>query len=174
MPGTGPYAVVQYIEGREISVALEDGTIDRDTAAVVLKDILNEIWRPIWNASLRFQDCHPGNFILTPTGRAVMIDTEQMRKDAQEYLSDRNTWTQRTQHEISGLKRLPALIQRIILAANPAVAKSPLLREIKQLLTKTDLDNTFRPLGRQNTSSQAAEDSTASLLSSLNEKGLIT
>ena len=103
-----------------------------------------------------------------------MIDTEQMRKDAQEYLSDRNTWTQRTQHEISGLKRLPALIQRIILAANPAVAKSPLLREIKQLLAKTDLDNTFRQLGRQNTSSQAAEDSTESLLSSLNEKGLIT
>ena len=174
MPGIGPYAVVQYIEGRELSVALEDGTINRHIAGVVLKDILDEIWRPLWNASLRFKDCHPGNFILTPAGRTIMIDTEQMRKDVQEYLTNRSVWTQRTQHEISGLKRLPALLQRIILAANPAVAKSPLLREIKQLLAKTDLDNTFRQLGRQNTSSQAAEDSTESLLSSLNEKGLIT
>ena len=174
MPGIGPYAVVQYIEGRELSVALEDGTINQESAAVILKDILCEIWIPIWNASLRFKDCHPGNFILTPTGRTVMIDTEQMRKDTQEYLSDRTIWTQRNQHEISGLKRLPALIQRIILAANPTAAKTPLLREIKQLIKQTDLDTTFRQLGRHDASSKAAEASTTSLLGTLREKGLIT
>ena len=103
-----------------------------------------------------------------------MIDTEQMRKDTQEHLSNRNIWTQRNQHEITGLKRLPALIQRIILAANPTVAKTPLLREIKQLIEQTNLDTSFKQLGRHDAASKAADASITSLFGALREKGLIT
>lgn len=173
MPDVGPYAVAQYIPGEELAVVLDNQVITQATAGAILYDILLEIWIPLWHASLRFKDCHPGNFILTPSGRTRMIDTEQMRKDVKEHLSDNDNWSQRDRHEDSGLKRLPRLIQRALLSANPGMAKAPLLRDIKQLISETGVSETFRQLGRTTADSASAQQAVKTLLAHLKTRRLI-
>gem|GEM_PF-3545069 len=134
--GVGPYSVVEFIEGVELADRLKVADLSTRQARHILQDILGEIWIPLWHAGLRFKDCHPGNFVLTSAGKTVMIDTEQMRKDANELLHRQGDWSQRDRHEQQGLKRLPGLIQAIVCAAQPAIKKATALRTIKLALER--------------------------------------
>jgi hypothetical protein len=147
-PGVGPFAVVQFVEGQELAVLLEESTITSNLARQIIEDILLEIWIPLWAEGLRFKDCHPGNFVVTAEGRVVMIDTEQMRKDLDERLHRPSEWTQRDKHERAGLSRLPGLLQRIVLATNRGLSKAGVLRDVKSALASTGLPDCLHQLGR--------------------------
>ena len=172
-PGAGPYALLQYVEGEELAVLLDQAQIARNQARQIIQDILSEIWIPLWAEGLRFKDCHPGNFMVRPDGRVVMIDTEQMRKDLDELLHSPNDWTQRDKHERSGLSRLPGLLQRIILATNRRHRKAVVLREVKSTLASTGLPELLRVLGRRG-DRQACVDGVADLLAEFRQKGLVS
>jgi len=147
-PGVGPYAVLQFVEGQELAVLLEESTITSHQARQIIEDILLEIWIPLWTEGLRFKDCHPGNFVVTAQDRVVMTDTEQMRKDLDERLHRPSEWTQRDKHERAGLSRLPGLLQRIILGANRGLSKAGVLRDVKSALASTGLPDCLHHLGR--------------------------
>jgi len=168
-PGVGPYALLQYVEGEELAVFLDQGQITGNQARRIIQDILSEIWIPLWAAGLRFKDCHPGNFVVRLDGRVVMIDTEQMRKDLDERLQRPNDWTQRDKHERSGLSRLPGLLQRIILATDAQHRKTAVLREVKSTLTSVGLPELLRTLGRGG-DVQACVDGVTDLLSEFRKK----
>ena len=97
--GIGTYAILQYVEGGELKPKLEAADLSKREAGAILRDILEKIWVPLWDAGLRFKDCHPGNLVYMPGGQTVLIDTEQMRKDAEELLHSPYQWRQRDAHE---------------------------------------------------------------------------
>lgn len=169
----GPYAVLEFIEGEELAVVLEAVELTKAGAGQILRDILLEIWIPLWAAGLRFKDCHPGNFVLTPEGRTIMIDTEQMRKDADELLHRPQTWEQRDQHQAQGLKRLPRLVQRVISATGVSQSDSGVLRTVNQALTETGLPQALAGLGHTEHGTQGAQDAAAAFLEHLAREGLI-
>jgi hypothetical protein len=171
--GVGPYALLQFVEGEELTVQLEQVRIARSQARQIIQDILSEIWIPLWAEGLRFKDCHPGNFVVSPDGRVVMIDTEQMRKDLEERLHRPDDWTQRDKHEKSGLSRLPGLLQRIILATDERHRKAAVLREVKSTLASTGLPEFLHALGRGG-DRQACVDGVADLLAEFKQKGLVS
>lgn len=146
--GVGPYALMAFVDGVELSSHLENGPMTTAQARQLINDILKNIWVPLWDAGLRFKDCHPGNFVVSPEGRVHMIDTEQMRKDLTELLYRPSTWTQRDAHEKSGLSRLPKLIQRIVTAAGPEASDAAVLRAVRSSLESTDLQRLLSQLGR--------------------------
>jgi hypothetical protein len=172
-PGVGPYALLQYVEGEELAVLLDQVKISRKQVRQIIQDILSEIWIPLWAEGLRFKDCHPGNFVVRPDGRVVMIDTEQMRKDLDERLHRPDDWTQRDKHERSGLSRLPGLLQRIILATDERHRKAAVLRDVKSALASTGLPERLYVLGRGG-DRQACVDGVADLLSEFRKKELVS
>jgi hypothetical protein len=170
--GIGPYAVTQFVQGEELAQVIERPGLAGATAKAVLQDILFEIWIPVWSTGLRFKDCHPGNFVLTPFGRTVMIDTEQMRKDVRELLV-RDSWAQRNEHEAAGLKRLPGLVARVVSAVHPKLAKAKVLREIKAILAAVKLAPALAALGRADGSARCPGESASALLQQLRDRELI-
>ena len=169
----GPYAVVQYIEGEELAIRLDRADLSKQQATKILRDILEEIWIPLWNGGLRFKDCHAGNFVLTPEMRVVMIDTEQMRKGASELISTPTDWTQRDKHEEMGLKRLPGLIKRVVEATGSDVKSAPMLRQTRASILDSGLPEALSLLGKQGGSAEDATQASTVLLKDLANKGLI-
>ena len=172
-PGVGPYALLEFVEGEELAVLLGRARISQNQARQIIRDILLEIWVPLWAEGLRFKDCHPGNFVVQPNGRVVMIDTEQMRKDLDERLHRPDDWSQRDKHEKSGLSRLPGLLQRIILATDERHRKATVLREVKSILASTGLPGLLHSLGRGG-DRQACVGGVADLLAEFRQKGLVS
>ena len=106
------YAVLSYHPGALLRDFLDAPTVlPKAEALEILLDLFKAVWIPLWASGLRFKDCHPGNFILTPDKRIVMIDSEQMRKDLHELLETPTDWTQRDKHELSAIKKLPKLLE---------------------------------------------------------------
>ena len=169
----GPYAVVQHIEGEELAVRLLRADLTKQEASQILRDIMELIWIPLWHSGLRFKDGHPGNFVLTPDMQTVMIDTEQMRKNASELLREPESWTQRDKHQRTQLSRLPRLMKRVVKAANPSVAEARILREIKASLSDSELADSLALLGRPQGSINAALQAMNALFEDLKKKGLI-
>lgn len=172
-PGVGPYALLSYLEGEELAPVLERHRLSPEQAGTILRDISLGLWLPLWSAGLRFKDCHPGNFVLTPAGRTAMIDTEQMRKDARELLLAPETWSQRDLHEASGIARLPRLVQKVVLAANPALAGAGVLRVVKTALDETGVPEHLSRLGRAQGATGAAEAALEQFLIRLQDEGWI-
>jgi hypothetical protein len=164
--------VLEFVEGQELAVLLEESTITANLARQIIEDILLEIWIPLWAEGLRFKDCHPGNFVVTAEGRVVMIDTEQMRKDLDERLHLPSEWTQRDKHERAGLSRLPGLLQRIVLATDRGLSKAGVLRDVKSALALTGLAESLHALGRGGDQGSCVQDVRALLLQ-FRHKGLV-
>ena len=143
-----PYAVLEYIPGTELADLIEEAKMDFSDACRIIEKILLEIWIPIWGAGLRFKDCHPGNFILGADGHVYMIDTEQIRKDAAEFLLTPAIWKQRDRHEELGIQRLPGLITRLIRAARPDCKEGAVDRQVKGLLEEAGLSELLKGLGK--------------------------
>lgn len=173
LEGVGPYSVLEFIDGKELSELLQSTELTCETARQIIEDILGEIWIPLWYAGLRFKDCHPGNFVLTPAGRAVMIDTEQMRKDVDELLHRPAEWSQRDKHEQQGLSRLPGLIHRVVCATRPAMANAAVLRIVRAALDSTQLPQALAALGRQQVSQEPAREALVKFMAELRSNGLI-
>jgi len=172
--GVGPYAVLQFIEGEELAEQLRKSDLTKESAGRMLQDILLKIWIPLWAGGLRFKDCHPGNFVVTPEGRTVMIDTEQMRKDAHELLRYPSKWTQRDKHQESGIARVPRLVQRVILATNSAESGVAVLRKVKLALHTSCLVDRLRLLGRGGDNDKPAVAAAQQFLAELRGEGFIT
>jgi len=143
-----PYAVLEYIEGEELADLIEAGSLNLDRAAKLIQQILVDIWIPLWDAGLRFKDCHPGNFIIGPSDRVYMIDTEQMRKDAAELLTAPGDWRQRQTHEESALSRLPGLLSRIKASTQADRSESAVREFIKFGIKFMEINQHFSRLGR--------------------------
>lgn len=173
LEGVGPYAVLQFIPGSELADVLERGGLSTAQVGRVLGDILIKIWIPLWTAGLRFKDCHLGNFVVTPDGDTVMIDTEQMRKDANELLNQPTDWTKRDKHQESGLARLPNFVRRIILAIDTAPPAAALLRHIKVSLDQSGLFDALRRLGREANAEEIAIRAAESFLDELETEWLM-
>lgn len=171
--GVGPFAVVEFIEGEELADRLQARDLTRTTIRQILEDILGNIWIPLWHAGLRFKDCHPGNFVLNPEGRVVMIDTEQMRKDVDELLHRPDDWTQRDKHELLGLKRLPGLVQRIVRATQLSISDAAVLRIVKAALGSTQLPEALAALGRNEVAVGPARLALDQFMAELRTRGLL-
>ena len=173
MEDVGPYAILQYVDGEELAVRLDQKGLSLEVAGAILYDILGNIWIPLWSVGLRFKDCHAGNFVAAPDGRITMIDTEQMRKDAEELLYRPNDWTQRDKHQESGLARLPRLVQRIILATEPQEGSAAILRKVKSAVVRSNLLVALRQLGKKPGADEAVVSASNEFLSTLRSEGLI-
>lgn len=173
MDDVGPYAILQYVDGVELAIRLDQGELALEDAGIILYDILGKIWVPLWTAGLRFKDCHAGNFVVTPDGRITMIDTEQMRKDAEELLYRPNHWAQRDKHQESGLARLPRLVQRIILATEPQEGGAAILRKVKSAMGRSNLLVALRQLGKKPGADEAVVSASNEFLSTLRSERLI-
>lgn len=146
--GFFPYALLEYIAGDELADLIEAGGMDPGRAAAIMKQILFNIWIPLWDGGLRFKDCHPGNFIIGPGDRAHMIDTEQIRKDAAELLATPNDWRKRQAHEELGIARLPGLLSRIKASTGSETSESSAKNAIKSAIKSTDLNARLSALSR--------------------------
>ena len=149
-----------------------EGTLFRDYLSVphtekevkcLLQDLFLRIWIPLWAAGLRFKDCHPGNFIVTESMQLGMIDTEQMRKDAFELLTEPNTWTQRDSHGKSGLSKIPKLLE----TCSQSYGRKRSVSEIKKWDLYQAVCAHLSELGRGNGSTGAAEKCAEELINTL-------
>lgn len=145
--GNTPYAVLTYVPGDELKDLLEVG-ITPERGAAILEEIFCAILVPVWQAGLRFKDFHPGNFIVQQDGTVVMIDTEQIRKDAKEMLATPNDWTQRNRHADQGLRRIPKLIERVVLASGSPTAAGKMNQNIRSKMDELHLYDRLNALGK--------------------------
>lgn len=150
LPTGEGFAILEYVEGQTLKSWL--GEKDRCNTAEpidVIRELFYSIWIPVWNSGLRFKDCHSGNFIVKSfVPRLVMIDCEQMRKSAAEFLRDKDNWKQRDAHEASALRRLPNLIESFSLSWKPEQNKASLKRLIRAALQRSELNVHLSALGR--------------------------
>ena len=164
-----PYAVLEYIPGTELADLIEAAKMDFPTVCRIIEKILFEIWIPIWDAGLRFKDCHPGNFILGADGHVYMIDTEQIRKDAAELLLTPAIWKQRDRHEELGIQRLPGLMTRLIRAVRSDCKEGTVDREVRSLLEEAGLPELLKGLGRGG-STEAADGAVGVLMDRIKQQ----
>jgi hypothetical protein len=145
------YAILEYVEGKTLRETLEtsDVTWTKQRSLNVLRCLMDSIWIPCWTGSLRFKDCHKGNFIVDPNDlHLVMIDVEQTRKSAFELLDRPDDWKDRNRHEKSALRQLPGLIVDLLAASNQGATKAGLRRTTDQALKESELPEALRALGR--------------------------
>lgn len=173
MSDVGPYAVLEFVPGTELAEILAAGQLDKAAARRIITDVLQAIWIPLWQGGLRFKDCHPGNFVYRPDGTTVMIDTEQMRKDADELLRRPGNWAQRDKHQTQGVARLPKLLQRVISATGPGQGESAVLRSVRSALDDSSLVPALSGLGRSPEARSAAMSAVDDLLLRLTRQGLL-
>jgi hypothetical protein len=141
-----PYAVSEFIEGEELRTILEREELKTDEALEIIRQILDEIWIPIWNLGLRFKDTHPGNFVRSPERGVIMIDTDQLRKSVSELLRNETSWEQRNKHETQGLSRMSGLVERVLKGAG---SQRPRKKRIIELIEVSGISESFHRLGRE-------------------------
>jgi hypothetical protein len=156
------YAILSCLEGTLFRDYLSASHGEREVKSL-LKDLFLRIWIPLWAAGLRFKDCHPGNFMTTESMQLVMIDTEQMRKDAFELLTEPNTWTQRDRHGKSGLSKIPKLLE----TCSQSYGRKRSVSQIKKWDVYQALCAQFTDIGRENGSTGAAEMCAEELINTL-------
>lgn len=146
-----PYSVFQFIEGKMLRdvVGNKDNPITTPTLSIeqaksILTDMFCNVWIPLWLAGIRFRDGHTGNWVLGEDGKAYMIDTEQMRKDAVEFLYNPTSWTQRDKHEKSCLKLVHGIFADFSNACEIKITDS----SAKKILANTNLLQSLSTLGR--------------------------
>ncbi|MEE4382805.1 MAG: hypothetical protein V2J02_12470 [Pseudomonadales bacterium] len=164
-PVAGPYAVLGYIAGEELGVHLEAGVPQRFLRRA-LHAVLVDLWIPLWDAGLRFKDCHPGNFIVGTDGELHLIDAEQMRKSVAEHLGGCG-WSVRYRHEAQALRRLPGLLERLVAAAPQGRGVKGLRRQLKAQLVALSLPERLAELGRGGAGPEAALRATDQLIERL-------
>lgn len=144
------YAVLQFVDGTTLRSRLSDGpALAAKAARSILQQIFARIWIPTWDTGLRFRDCHPGNFIVRPSGMAVtMIDVEQMRNGAFELLDTPRTWTARDAHEQLALRQVSGVFQAVLAAQTTGQTGAKIRRSVNSALVDTELREHLARLGR--------------------------
>ena len=150
-----PYSVFQFIEGRMLRdvVEAESPRLSEDEAITILDDMFRGVWIPLWVAGLRFRDGHTGNWVLGDDGHAYMIDTEQIRKDAAEFLYNGTSWAQRDRHEKMCLRLVSGIFADLLNACGKGIGDTA----AKKILAQTEFLAALSVLGRGSTDTAQAE-----------------
>lgn len=69
----GPYLVTELVEGQELGALLEGGPLEPSLAARIVRDLAAGA-HALHQAGVLHRDIKPSNAILTPEGRAVLLD----------------------------------------------------------------------------------------------------
>ena len=86
--GPTPYVVMQYIEGASVSEVLrERGAMPPATVAALVDDIAQAL-DVAHAAGIVHRDLKPSNILVTPSGRAVLVDFGVARSDTTEPLTE--------------------------------------------------------------------------------------
>jgi len=86
-----PFAILKYIDGESLhEILAKEQPIKNSDAMFFLKEIFCKIILPVWSLGLRFSDIQTRNFILRNGKEIALIDMEQMRNSAEEYLGNQN------------------------------------------------------------------------------------
>lgn len=150
-----PYSVFQFIEGRMLRdvVEAELPSLSETEAKNILYDMFCGVWIPLWSAGLRFRDGHTGNWVLGDDGHAYMIDTEQIRKDAAEFLYNGTSWAQRDKHEKMCLRLVSGIFADLLNACGKRIGDA----FAKKILGQTVFLDTLSRLGRNMNDTAQAE-----------------
>ena len=155
--GQYPYSVFQFIEGKMLrdvvgnkDTPITTITLSCEQAKSILTDMFCNVWIPLWLAGIRFRDGHTGNWVLGNDGRAYMIDTEQMRKNAVEFLYNPTSWAQRDKHEKSCLRLVHGIFADFSNACGIKITDSA----AKKVLNKTNLLLSLSKLGKTKSSKE--------------------
>ncbi len=146
----GAYAVLEYVDGKTLREHQESGQVwSSDRARSVLDDLIGTIWIRSWESGLRFKDCHKGNFVLNlESHRLTMIDVEQIRKSAFEWLDRPTDWSDRSRHERSALRQLSGLICDVLAMRGTGQPTAKIRRTVVDALKETRLSESLFALGK--------------------------
>ena len=86
--GPTPYVVMQYVEGTPVSQLLRDGGALPVARVAALLDDLARALEVAHRAGIVHRDLKPSNILMTPTGRAVLVDFGVARSDTAEPLTE--------------------------------------------------------------------------------------
>lgn len=161
-PQNTHYAILACVEGMLFREYLSGSHTEQEVKSL-LEDLFCRIWIPLWAAGLRFKDCHPGNFMVSDSVQLVMIDTEQMRKDAVELLTEPDVWKQRDRHEDSGLRKIPKLLEN----CSQSYGRKRSASQLKKWEWYEALCMQLRQLGRGDDSTDAAKSCARKMIQAL-------
>jgi len=129
------YLVQQWVEG----VVLEEKIRAGLSAAEVLQiadDLFQKIIIPLWSKGSSWWDVRDSNYVVTPDGRLMMIDSDSVGAYADEILRTPKVFAKRNRGSITAMKRYATML--VTMAGRLAVrgTKATVQREVRALFDR--------------------------------------
>ena len=129
------YLVQQWVEG----VVLEErikGDLTADEVLQIADDLFQEIIIPLWAKGSSWWDVRASNYVVTPDGRLMMIDSDTVGAYADEILQTPQVFTKRNRGSRTAMKRYAGLLARMAGRLAPRGEKSEWTQQNRALFQR--------------------------------------
>lgn len=106
------YLVQQWIDGVALDQKIKAGPTTNEVLQIT-DDLFQEIIIPLWSHGSSWWDVRPSNYVVTPSGRLFMIDSDTVGGYADEIIQTPEVFTQRNNGTRTAMKRYGTLLSRL-------------------------------------------------------------
>jgi hypothetical protein len=124
------YLVQQWIEGTVLEEKIKRG-LSASESLQIADDLFNEIVIPLWSVGTSWWDVRDSNYVVTPAGRLMMIDSDTVGAYADEMLATTPVFSRRNGGSRLAMQRYAALLARMAARLAPRGEKSRWTQQVR-------------------------------------------
>jgi hypothetical protein len=129
------YLVQQWVEGTALDQKIEAG-LTADETLQIIDDLFLKIIIPLWGVGTSWWDVRDSNYVVTPAGQLVMIDSDSVGAYADEIVETPTVFAKRNRGSITAMIRYGSLLITLARRLAPRGTKSAVEREVRVLVAR--------------------------------------